>query len=71
MSLRRQPLNRLEGWRIDPVCKTRSESYRAQHPQLVFAEPMLGFADGADDAGFQIFSPADKIEHFIADGIKQ
>ena len=35
------------------------------------AEAQLRISDGANDSGFEVFAAADKIQHFIADGIEQ
>src|SRR5882762_8554109 len=71
MDLRRQALHCGKGCRIDPVSEPRRKSNCSQHSQLVFAEPVLWFADGADDPSFQIVPPADKIQYFISDRIEQ
>jgi hypothetical protein len=42
--------------------KGRLEAHRPQHPQGVVAHPVQRFAHGPDDAGLEVFSPAEGIE---------
>src|SRR6201993_5471066 len=36
---------------FDRIAESRGESHGANHAQLVFAEPILGISDGANDSG--------------------
>ena len=56
--------NGRQGVRFDLVSEARRKSHRAQHSQLVFGEPSLGFADSANDARREICTPAYKVQHF-------
>src|SRR4029077_19924723 len=48
---------------FDLETESRRKSNRAQHAQLVFREPAISFADGANHSGFEIGLAADKIKN--------
>ena len=71
MNLRGKFPNCLKRHWVNLIFETRRESHCPQHPQLVFAEPQLGIADSADNAGVQIVFAADEIQNFVGERIKQ
>src|SRR5437763_12014023 len=71
MNLRCELPKCLKGRWVNLIFEARRESHCPQHPQLIFAEPQLGIADGADEASVQIVFAADEIQNFVRERIKQ
>src|SRR5580704_2007935 len=64
-------LNRLKSSRLDGVSETCREAHSAQHPELIFCEPLVGIANGSDDSGIEIIASADEIQNLVRDRIEQ
>ena len=50
------------GGGVDLEVEARGEADGAQHAQLVLGEAQAGVADGADDAGGEVFAAMDEVE---------
>jgi len=50
------------GGGVDLEVEARGEADGAQHSQLVFGEAQVGVADGADDAGGEVFAAVNEVE---------
>src|ERR1700723_1528513 len=64
-------LDRAQSFRLDGVAEARSETYRAKHPQLVFAETRFGLANGTNDSVARVVASADEVEHFVRFRVEQ
>ena len=55
--------NRFESGLLNAESEAGRETYRAHHAEFVFREAAPRFTDGANDPGFQVGLPADKVEN--------
>src|SRR5713226_4358365 len=63
LDLRRVRSNRFESGLLNAESEAGRETYGAHHAEFVLREATHGLTDGANDPGFQVGLPADKVEN--------
>ena len=58
--------NRFESGLLNAESEAGRETHAAHHAEFVLREAAPGLTDGANDPGFQVGLPADKVENFAA-----
>jgi hypothetical protein len=56
---------------LDREAEPRREAHGPEHAQVVFAEPLVGVADGADHAGPQVLAAADVVDDRVPRKFRQ
>ena len=62
---------RAPGRRLNFKFENRREANGAQHSQSVFREALRWITDGANQPRLEISAAADKVDHFLRDGIEK
>ncbi len=56
---------------FDVEAEHGAEADRAQHPQAIFADAVMGFSDGSEEFGLEIVASADVVDQFVPKRVEE